>query len=166
MCENCFGENSFENYKCCISRAWWNENDDQEQAINYYDKALKICGVIFEPDNLDSAKVLQMKTELFLEMDKYSQALECGLKAEGIYDRLNILNDDRVRTCYYIARAVLEIEKEEGGTMERGDDSRTWFKKTLRLIKTLSVEDYNNIRMAVIKEYPDIDERYWDCENG
>lgn len=96
LCETCFRENSLENMKCNISRAYWEEDVNPLLAFHYYDQALSICNNIYEEDNLQSAKIYQMKGVLYIKTGNYCLALESGIKADGIFEKRGIYNDDRV----------------------------------------------------------------------
>lgn len=161
LCETCFRENSQENMKCNISRAYWEEDNNPLRAFYYYDQALSICNNIFEEDNLQSAKVYQMKGSLYIKTGNYKLALESGNKADDIFEKRGIYNADRVYIYNLLASASLALEKQVVAMESTLGDSKSWFRKALQLSKNIAPENYNNNLNRLLSEFPDTSEEYW-----
>jgi len=161
LCETCFRENSLENMKCNISRAYLEEDGNPLRAFHYYDQALNICNAIYEEDNLQSAKIYQMKGALYIKIGDFSLALESGIKADDIFEKRGIYNDDRVYIYNLVASASLALEKQVGTLESVMGDSRSWFRKALQLSKSIDPENYNYNLNQLLCEFPDTPEEYW-----
>ena len=162
LCENCFRTNSLENMKCNISRAFFEEDANPMRAFYYYDQALTICNNIYEEDNLQSAKIYQMEGVLYNKTGNYRLALENGIKADGIFEKKGIYNDDRVYIYNLVASAILALEK-QGTTLQSVlCDSRSWFRKALQLSKSIAPENYNDNLSRLLSAFPDTTEEYWN----
>lgn len=161
VCETCFRENSLENMKCNISRAFLEEDVNPLRAFHYFDQALKICNNIYEEDNLQSAKIYQMKGVLYIKIGNYSLALESGIKADDIFEKRGIYNNDRVYIYNLVASASLALEKQVGTLENIKGDSRSWFRKALQLSKSIAPENYNDNLNRLLSEFPDTPEEYW-----
>ena len=130
-------------------------------AFYYYDQALNICNDIYEEDNLLSAKIYQMEGVLYNKTGNYRLALESGIKADDIFEKKGIYNDDRVYIYNLVASAILALEK-QGETLQRVlCDSRSWFRKALQLSKSIAPENYNENLNRLLFEFPDTPEEYW-----
>ena len=165
LCETCFRENSQENMKCNIKRAYFEEDRDPSCALYYYDRALSICNNIFEEGNLQSANIYQMKGELHIKTGNYKLALENGIKADDIYEKRGIYNDDRVYIYNLVASASLALEK-QGVVLENTmGDSRSWFRKALCLSKKIAPENYDDNLSRLLSEFPDTSEEYWSSSS-
>lgn len=161
LCETCFRENSQENMKCYIRRACFEEDSNPSRALYYYDKALSICNNIFEEDNLQSANIYQMKGSLYIKTGNYNLALGNGIKADYIYEKRGIYNDDRVYIYNLVASASLALEKQGDAV----GNSKSWFRKALCLSKRIAPENYNDNLCRLLSEFPDTPEEYWSS-NG
>lgn len=162
LCDTCFLENSLENMKCNISRAYWEEDENPMQAFYYYDQALRICNAIYEEDNLQSAKIYQMKGTLYNKIGNYSLAREIGLKADVIFEKRGIYNDDRFSIYNLVASASLALERQMDTSEIELGDSRSWFRKALQLSKSIAPENYNDNLRRLLSEFPDTHREYWD----
>lgn len=165
LCENCFRENSLENMKCNISRASLEEDVNPLRAFYYYDQALNISNNIFEENSLQSAKIYQMKGVLCYKTKDYSLALECGIKADDIFEKRGINNYDRVYIYNLVADACLALEK-QGILKSVMVDSMSWFRRALRLIKSIAPENYNENLTYLLSKFPDTPEEYWSGIDG
>ena len=161
LCETCFRENSLENMKCNISKAYLEDDVNPLHAFYYYDQALNICNNIYEENNLQSAKIYQMKGELYNKIGNYSLALESGIKADDIFEKRGIYNDDRVYIYNLVASASLALEKQLGTLESVMSDSRSWFRKALHLSRSIAPENYNDNLSRLLSEFPDTPEEYW-----
>ena len=135
------------------------------RAFYYYDQALNICNNIYEENNLQSAKIYQMKGVLYNKTGNYSLALESGIKADDIFEKRGIYNDDRVYIYNLVASASLALEKQVGTLESVMGDSRSWFRKALQLSKSIAPENYNDNLNRLLSEFPDTPEEYWSS-NG
>ena len=151
--------------KCNISRASLEEDVNPLRAFYYYDQALNICNNIFEENSLQSAKIYQMKGVLCYKTKDYSLALECGIKADDIFEKRGINNYDRVYIYNLVADACLALEKQGilKGVMV---DSMSWFRRALRLIKSIAPENYNENLTYLLSKFPDTPEEYWRGSDG
>lgn len=161
LCETCFRENSQENMKCNLSRATLEEERDPARAFYYYDKALSICNNIFEEDNLQSANIYQMKGLLYIKIGNYILALESGIKADHIYTKRGIYNDEHVYIYNLIASASLALERKGVALENTEGNSQYWFRKALQLSKKIAPEHYNDNLSLLLAEFPDTSEAYW-----
>jgi len=165
VCETCFRENSLENMKCNISRAFLEKDVNPLCAFHYFDQALNICNNIYEEDNLQSAKIYQMKGVLYIKIENYSLALESGKKADDIFEKRGIYNVDRFYIYNLIASASLALEKQVGTLESVMGDSRSWFRKALQLSKSIAPENYNDNLNQLLSEFPDTPEEYWSSSD-
>lgn len=161
LCETCFRENSLENMKCNISRAHLEDDINPLRAFYYYDQALNICNNIYEENNLQSAKIYQMKGVLYNKIGNYSLALENGIKADDIFEKRGIYNYDRVYIYNLVASASLALEKQLGTLEGVMGDSRSWFRKALQLSRSIAPKNYNDNLSRLLSEFPDTTEEYW-----
>lgn len=166
LCENCFRANSLENMKCNISRAFFEEDANPMRAFYYYDQALNICYNIYEEDNLQSAKIYQMEGVLYNKTGNYRLALESGIKADDIFEKRGIYNDDRVYIYNLVASAILALEKQGEALQSVEGDSRSWFRKALQLIKSIAPENYNDNLNRLLSEFPNTPKEYWSSGSG
>lgn len=88
-------------------------------------------------------------------------ALKCGLEAVKVYEEKGIYNDDLIRIYNLIGSAALFLEQQGDKQVNIDGDSKSWFKKTLRLIGELYPEMYEENLNQLIANLPDVQEEYW-----
>lgn len=152
--------------KCHIRRAEAERLSEPLNALISYNQALKISNIIFGPDSLQSAEILQMKGVLYLEMGEGGMALECGMEAVAVFEKKGIYNDDLFQIYNLAGSAALLLERQ--GVQEANADggSKRWFKKALELSGELCPEMYAENLKRLITDLPDVEAGDWSEEKG
>ncbi len=166
ICEACFGSNNPQKMKCYIRRAEAERLSEPSNALISYNQALKISNVIFGPDSLRSAEILQMKGVLYLEMGEGGMALECGMEAAVVFEKRGIYNDDLVKIYNLAGSAALLLERQGAQEANADGDSKSWFKKALELSGELYPEMYEENLKQLIAGLPDVEAGDWSEGEG
>lgn len=161
ICDACFGSKSPRKMKCYIRRAEAERLSNPSNALIYYNQALKTSNIIFDPDSLQSAEILQMKGVLYYEMGKCGMALECGMEAATVFEKRGVYNDSLFQIYNLAGSAALVLERQGEREVNADRDSKSWFKKALKLSGELYPDMYEENLEQLISDLPDVEEGYW-----
>lgn len=161
ICETYFRKDSLECMKCNIHKACVEEDSDPAMALRYYNQALIICESIYGEENIQNAKIYQHQGVLYLKMQNFDLALECGIEANRIYEKEGIYNIDCLYIYNLIGSASLALEEQGSVLMNTTGDSKSWFRKALHLCKEVTPTLYHEILQQLIEDFPDISQEYW-----
>ena len=88
-------------------------------------------------------------------------AMECGMRAANVYEKLGIYNDDLFYIYNLVGSAALLVEKQELTQKDLTIGSKSWFKKALNLIGKLDPEMYEINLEQLKSDLPDVPVEFW-----